>query len=266
MPTTRTAASAVAALIAVLAAGCGGSDPATSGTTVTASTPTSTAVRASTPTPSPDVSSSTPPISITGLSAAQILAKAQAAAKAAKSVRVKGAMTDGDERLALDVRLTAAGGSGSITTDGDRVSIIVIGKTAYLRMTDAFWRKGAKSKAEANALVALIGGRWIKTALTSKDLGDMAAFASKAGFFDGLFAEAGTLRKTAPRTVDGVACIGLRSSDGTLWVDASTARPVRLEMPGTSGTDALTFTEYNRIAAPTAPPAAQVIDGKALGM
>jgi hypothetical protein len=175
-------------------------------------------------------------------------------------------MTDGADRLAMDVRLTAAGGSGSITTDGDRVAIIVIGKTAYLRMTDAFWRKQANSKAEANAVVALIGGRWIKTALTNKDLGEMAAFASKAGFFDGLFEEPGTLRKTAPRTVGGVPSIGLRSSDGTLWVDAATARPVRLEMPSKSGTDALDFTEYNRIAAPTAPPAAQVIDGKALGM
>ena len=164
------------------------------------------------------------------------------------------------------IRHSGAGGSGSITTGGDRVAIIVIGKTAYLRMTDAFWRKQAKSKAEANALVALIGGRWIKTAMTNKDLGEMAAFASKAGFFDGLFEEPGTLRKTAPRTVGGVACIGLRSSDGTLWVDAFTARPVRLEMPGKSGTDALAFTEYNRIAAPTAPPAAQIIDGKALGM
>ena len=254
MPTTRTAAAAAAVLMAVLATGCGGSDPATSGTTVTAPTPTST------PTPTPT------PVSITGLSATQILAKAQAAAKAAKSVHVKGAMTDGDGRMALDVRLAAAGGSGSITMDGDRISIMVIGKTAYLRMSDAFWRKQAKSKAEANAVVALIGGRWIKTALTNKDLGDLAAFASKPGFFDSLFEEPGTLRKTAPKTVDGIACIGLRSSDGTLWVDASTARPVRLDLAGKSGTDALTFTEYNKVSAPTAPPAAQVIDGKALGM
>ena len=264
MPTTRTAAGAAAVLIAVLAAGCGGSDPATSGTTVTSSTPAP--VRASTPTPTTATPSTPAPVSITGLPAAQILAKAQAAAKAAKSVHVKGAMTDGGERLAMDVRLTAAGGSGSITTGGDRVSIMVIGKTAYLRMTDAFWRKQANSKAEGNAIVSLIGGRWIKTALTNKDLGDLAAFASKSGFFDGLFAEAGTLRKTAPKTVGGVACVGLRSSDGTLWVDALTARPIRLEMPGKSRTDTLDFTEYNKISAPTAPPAAQVIDGKALGM
>ncbi|NIK58657.1 hypothetical protein [Kribbella shirazensis] len=68
-------------------------------------------------------------------------------------------------------------------------------------------------------------------------------------------------------TVDGVPCVGLEGSDGTLWVDAATARPVRLEIPDKSSPkDALTFTEYGEIAAPKAPPAAQVIDGKALGM
>jgi hypothetical protein len=200
------------------------------------------------------------------LSTAAILEKAQAAAKAANSVHVKGAMTDGQQRVGLDVRLTRSGGGGVITMDGDTVSVMVIGRTAYLRMSNAFWRKQAKSKAEADAVIAVVGGRWIKTALTSKDLGDLALFASKTQFFDGLFEAAGTLRKTAPRTVDGIRCIGLRSSDGTLWVDASTARPVRLEIPGKSRTDALTFTEYDRIAAPKPPPAAQVIDGKALGM
>ena len=169
--------------------------------------------------------------------------------------------------MGLNVRLTKTGGGGSITMNGDTVSLIVIGRTAYLRMSDGFWRKQSKSKAEANAVIQLIGGRWIKTALTSKDLGDLALFASKTGFFDGLFEEAGALKKTAPRTVDGIKCVGLRGTDGTLWVDASTARPVRLEIPSKSSPkDALTFTEYNRIAVPKAPPAAQVIDGKALGM
>jgi hypothetical protein len=262
MPTTRTAASTVAVLIAVLAAGCGGSDPAADDAIVTATTPTPTA----TPTPAPSSVPSTPkPSSITGLTAAQILAKAQTAAKAATSVHVKGTVTDGDERLRVDTRLTAAAGSGSITMEGDVISVIVIGRTAYLRMSDRFWRKQA-SKAEADAILALIGGRWIKTALTSKDLGDLAVLASKPGFFDGLFEESGAVRKTAPRTVDGVPCIGLRDGEGTLWVDASTARPVRLEMPGKAGTDALSFTEYNQIAAPKAPPAAKVIDGKALGL
>lgn len=260
--TTRTAAGAMVVMMAALAAGCGGEpDDASLGTTTTTSAPapkSSAPAPSATPTPKP-----TPkPSSIAGLSAAQILTKTQAAAKAANSVRVKGAMTDGTDKLGLDVRLATAGGGGSITMGGDTISVMVIGKTAYFRMSDGFWRKQAKTKAEANAMIGLIGGRWIKTSLTNKDLGELALFASKSQFFDGLFEETGKLKKVAPKTVDGIACVGLSDDDGTLWVDAATARPVRIE----SGKDALAFTDYNRVAIPKAPPANQLIDGKALGM
>lgn len=265
MQTTRTAAGAMVALMAVLVAGCGGSDPAAGDLAATTSAPASTP--ASTPAVTPRPTPKPTPVSIAGLSTAQILAKTQAAAKAANSVHVKGDLVDGKDRLRLDVRLARAGGGGSITMDGDTVSVIVIGKTAYLRMSNSFWRKQSKSKAEANAVIALIGGRWIKTALTNKDLGDLAVFASKTGFFDGLFEDPGTLKKTAPKTVDGVPSIGLKSSDGgTLWVDVTTARPVRLDSPSKTTPESLTFTEYNQVAPPKAPPAAQVIDGKALGL
>ncbi|TCC30163.1 hypothetical protein [Kribbella speibonae] len=216
-------------------------------------------------TPSPVVtpSPSTPASTIAGLSATKILAKTQAAAKAATSVRMKGAMSDGGDRIVLDIRLGQAGGQGTMSINGAAFSLIVLDRTAYLKISDKFWRAQAESKADADALIALIGGRWIKTSLSDKDLGELAAFASKPKFFDTLFEPTGTLRKTATRTLDGVTAIGLRDTDGTLWVDTATGRPVRLE---STGTDALTFTEYNQATTPKAPPAAQVIDGKALGM
>jgi hypothetical protein len=33
-----------------------------------------------------------------------------------------------------------------------------------------------------------------------------------------------------------------------------------------SGSDKLSFSEYNQVTTPKAPPASQVVDGKALGM
>ncbi|WP_371403217.1 hypothetical protein OHA10_35695 [Kribbella sp. NBC_00662] len=200
--------------------------------------------------------------SIAGLSAAAILTKTQAAAKAANSVRMKGAVSDGKERMVLDVRVTKNGGQGSITTSDGGMSVMVIGKTAYLKMSNKFWRSQTKSKAEADAVVGLIAGRWIRTTMSDKDLGNFALFASKAEFFDTLFEPSGTVKKTAPKTVDGVPAIGLGDGDGTLWVDTATARPVSLE----SGSDKLSFSEYNKVTTPKAPPANQVIDGKALGM
>ncbi|MGW6196796.1 hypothetical protein ACWF0M_11680 [Kribbella sp. NPDC055110] len=259
----RTAAGAVVGVLVVLVAGCKGSDPATDDAIGTTPTPTAASVTPSPVVTPPAPSASTPVSSIAGLSATKILAKTQAAAKAATSVRMKGSMSDHGDRIVLDIKLSKAGGQGTMSINGAAFSLIVLDRTAYLKISDKFWRAQIKPKADADAVIALVGGRWIKTPLTDKDLGELAAFASKPKFFDTLFEPTGTLRKTAPRTVDGVSAIGLRDTDGTLWVDTATARPVRLE---SSGTDVLTFTEYNQATTPKAPPSDQVIDGKALGM
>ncbi|WP_350275194.1 hypothetical protein [Kribbella sp. HUAS MG21] len=262
----RLTAGAVAGILTVLVVGCQGSDPATNDALATTPTPppaSTPATKSASPPPASTPTPTKPAITITGLSATSILRKTQAAAKAATSVRMKGSLTDGKERMVLDVQLTRTGGQGSITIDGAAMSVLVVGRTAYLKLSDKFWRSQTKTQAEADAIVGLIAGRWIKTSLDNEELRDFALFASKTEFFDTLFEPSGKLRKTAPRTVDGVASIGLRDADGTLWVDTATARPVRLE---SSSTDALSFSDYNRIPAPKAPPAAQVIDGKALGM
>jgi hypothetical protein len=95
---------------------------------------------------------------------------------------------------------------------------------------------------------------------------DLAVLASKPAFLSKLDISGG-LRKIGTRTIGGIACIGLAGDDHrTLWVDATNARPIRLERPGPSGTESVTFSEYNQIKEPKVPPAAQVVDGKALGL
>ncbi|WP_427892444.1 hypothetical protein ACQHIV_05990 [Kribbella sp. GL6] len=260
MLTRRTAAGAMVGVLAVLVAGCRGPAPAADEALGTTPPPTTTSITPAAPTtPKP---TPTPTADISKLSAAKILAKAQAAAKAAKSVRMKGTIADGRDRMTLDVRLAKGAGQGTIKTNGITTTVMVIGKTAYLKLSDDFWRGQAKSKAQADAVIGLIAGRWIRTTLDSKEFSDFALFADKAAVFDGMFEPTGKVRKTAPRTIGGVPAIGLRDSDGTLWVDRATGRPLRLE---TSGTDVVTFTEYDRVPTPKAPPADQVIDGEALG-
>jgi hypothetical protein len=267
MLTRRTAAGAMVGVLVVLVAGCRGSDPATSDALGT--TPTPTAAPTPKPLPTTPATRATPAspatsaADISGLSTTKIISRTQAAAKAATSVRVKGSLSEGSDRIVMDVRLTKSAGQGTVSINGAGFSLIVVNRTAYLKPSEKFWRAQAKSKAEADAAIALVAGRWIKLALTDKDLGELAAFASKSKFFDELFVPDGKVRKTGPRTVDGVSSIGLRASDGTLWVDRATARPVRLE---SSGTDALTFSEYDAVSPPKAPPSTEVIDGKALGM
>lgn len=256
---TRTRLIATAALGTVLIAGCSSSEP-TAGPGPTTVVPPSTAP-SSTPTPTVK-----PTPSIASLSARQILKKAEAAAKAATGVRVRGTVTmDDGKPMKLDVRLAKTGGSGTMSVDGAGMSVIVIGRIAYLKFDEAFWRQEAKKK-DAEQMIKLLRGKWLKVAMDDKDFGEMAAFASKAGFFDGMFTASGHLRKTAAKTVDGVRCIGLGDADGTLWIDATNARPIRLEPGGSAGTDGLSFSEYNQVKQPKAPPRAQVVDGKTLGL
>jgi hypothetical protein len=102
--------------------------------------------------------------------------------------------------------------------------------------------------------------------LHGKGFGVLPRFASKADFFDAIGGDPSRVEKIAVETIDGIPCVGLRATDGTFWVNAANARPVRLELTGSQGTGSLSFSEYNQIKEPTAPPAAQVVDGKALGL
>jgi hypothetical protein len=251
---------ATAAFGTVLVAGCSSSEP-TAGPSPTPVVPPTTAPSPiSTPTAKP---TPTPTASIAGLSARQILKKAEAAAKAATGVRVRGTMAMDGESLKIDVRLAGSGGSGTLAFDGAGMSVIVLGRTAFLQVDDAFWRRQNTPK-DAKLMIQLLRGKWLKVALDDKDFGELAAFASKSTLFDGMFTASGSLRKTTAKTVDGVRCIGLRDPDGTIWVDATDARPVRVELAGDSGTGGFSFSEYDQVKQPKAPPPAQVVDGGTL--
>jgi len=171
--------------------------------------------------------------------------------------------------IKLDVRLARAASAGTAIGNGAGVKFLVIGRTAYLQFSDAFWRQHATPKTYADQLMQLTRGKWIKFAVTDKSFSNMAFLASKPAFVSAMLDNSDAGRKIAVRkigttTIGGIACIGLAGHDHrTLWVDATNARPIRLDTPGPSGTASLTFSEYNQIKEPTAPPAAQVVDAKA---
>jgi hypothetical protein len=236
MSLTRPRSITTAALATVLIAGCGGSEP---------------------------------PASLAGLSAQQIITRTKAAAKAAVSMRIRGGTTaDDGTPIKVDVSLARTASAGTIhPANRAAVKFLVIGSTAYRQVGDAFWRQNAKPKTYADLLIQLTRGKWIKGAVTDhKIFGGLAVVASKTAFVSVMLDDSDGLRKIGTRTIGGIACIGLAGDHNTLWVDATNARPIRLDNPGRSGTESLTFSEYNQIKEPTAPPAAQVVDGKALGL
>ena len=261
-----TGSAATAALLALVATGCGSptdtkADTAADTKTTTTTTPATTAVPTppATPSAAPDVSA---------LSATALFAKAKASALAADSVRLRGTAAEGRDKITLDVQLTKTGGQGTFSVAGSPLGIRVIGRTVYLQMTERFLRATGKrekaSAAETTAMVQLMKDKWVKLSKPG-DFELMVVMTTRDTFFKTVFVPSGKLRKTAPKTVDGITSIGLNDGEGTLWVDVRDARPVRLDGPAGSG-QGFRFSDYGRLKAPVAPPAAQTIDGKAMGL
>ncbi len=245
---------AAALVTALLVAGCGDSDePA--------------ATSSASPSPTPSATSSTPtPTALAALPARTIVKRAEAALKAAETLRLKGTVVSEGESVSIDLRYGKTATAGSVAIGGASVALIVIGKTVYAKPSEAFWRQQLPS-AQASAFIELVRGKWIKAPLTDRQFGSFGQFADKDGFTAGLFEDVKPrLKKTGPKLIDGVRCIGVDDGDGILWVDSSNARPVRISAPaGSKDRGTLRFSEYNAVTEPKAPPAELVIDSKKLG-
>ncbi|MFF1821408.1 hypothetical protein ACFVWG_29165 [Kribbella sp. NPDC058245] len=251
---------ATTALLAAATTACG---PAKQPVSQPSSTPlTTTKADVTTPTPTPT------PTGVAGLDAKALFAKSKAAILAADSVRLRGSFVDEGAKTAIDVNLTKTGGQGTFTVDGSPIGITVIGKTAYLQLSEKYLRAQGKAEkdkpAEINATVAILKGRWIKLTKKDGDFQDLIDLVTRDTFVAGTFQPSGALTKKPQKTVDGVPSIGLNDGEGTLWVDSTTARPVRIEL-GTDG-ESFGFSDYNKIKAPTAPAKDSVIDGKQMGL
>ncbi|GAB3933232.1 lipoprotein [Kribbella albertanoniae] len=251
---------ATTALVAAATTACG-PDPQQ----LSQSSPTPTT---STETPSPTPTPTPKPAGVADLDAKTLFAKAKSAVLAADSVRLRGSWVEAGEKAAIDIHLTKTGGQGTFTIDGSPIGITIIGKTAYLQLSEKFLRAQGKAEkdtpAEINGTVALLKGRWIKLNKKDGDFQDMIDLVTRETFVKNVFQPSGKLTKKPQRTVDGVASIGLYDGEGTLWVDSRDGRPVRIES-GTAG-ESFGFSDYNRLKAPKAPAPASVIDGKELGL
>jgi len=245
---------AAALFATLLVAGCGDSDePSATGS--------------SSPSPTPSATSSTPtPAALAALPARTIVKRAEAALKAAETLRLNGTVVSEGESVSIDMRYGQKATAGSVTVGGARFALIVSGKTVYVKPSEAFWRQQLPSE-QAAAVIELVRGKWIKAPLTDRQFGSFGQFADKDGFTAGLFEDVKPrLKKTGPKLIDGVRCIGVDDGDGILWVDSSNARPVRISAPaGSKDRGTLRFSEYNAVTEPKAPPAELVIDSKKLG-
>jgi hypothetical protein len=198
---------------------------------------------------------------LSGLTAAQLLAKAQAALAAAPALHIGGAVTSQGTSTTLDFDFTDHGSKGFITVQGSRVELVAVNKIVYFRAPDDFWKKFAA--AQASAVLPVVHGRWVKVAQGDKNFASFAAVADRQGFTADFLTPSGAPKLGTAKAVNGIECLALVDGDSTLYVSKSDARPI--EIAGGGSTGGKLDLRYGGITEPTAPPASEVVDSSKFG-
>ena len=178
-----------------------------------------------------------------------IVAAAQAATAAAKSVRVSGSIVSAGTRISLDLSMAAGrGGRGQMSQDGLSFQMVALNQTVYINGSQGFWRHiGGAAAAQ------LFDGRWLK-APANGQFASIARLANINQLFGQLLGSHGTLAKGKTTTVDGqkVVAITDTTKGGTLYV-ATTGKPYPVEVTkGNSGR--VVFDRFNDPVSLAAPP------------
>jgi hypothetical protein len=162
-------------------------------------------------------------------SADEILSAATAAFARAKSVHLKGTMVDSGETVGLNLSLGAAGARGTVRAPiekGKSVSISILStkRNFYLKSQEMWRSVGGAQMAD------LIGDRWVLIPeKNNADFKDFERMTDLKKFANDVFKTPGTVIKGKTTVIDGVPAIGLRGSDGTLYV-ATTGTPYPLKI------------------------------------
>ena len=267
--TMKRKAAAAAAAIALLAgggvlAGCGSSTTDTAASTAAAD------------------AAAQPPNGVGTLPAEEILAKSQAAAKAATSVTVKGTITEGGVESSLDLVLGTNASEGTITSNGVELSIVFVDGKSYFKASSGSWATllgsaGAEGKAAGNKIDGLVGDKWLLLPAEPGSLGEAGSvlgvtLAGLSGFFQKDFLletllspEGGWTVKTTG-DVNGTPVVFLEDTKGESTLAIQTVGepyPVQAKGGRAQGSGEISFTNWNAPVNVTAPT--NILDISELG-
>lgn len=238
------------AVAAVLAAGCGGTSDTSSSS---GSGPATTQAPAEN--------------GVDQLAATEILTKAKAALAKASSVHVSGTSSGDGAELRLDLQVSGTkGGHGTIITGNNKIEVLRIGQTLYLK-ADGEALSGLAGNPEAAKLLV---GKYLKGSATDAKLKDLADFTSLSEMATNFLDPGGKISKTERKTIRGMPAIGLLddSADGGVMYVSLQGEPYPLQLtPGPKSTEqgTLDFLDYGKPVELTEPPADQVVDLDKLG-
>jgi hypothetical protein len=186
---------------------------------------------------------------------AEILAAAKTAATHASAVRIAGSILEGTTPLTLDLHLVAAkGGTGHMSENGVGFDIIRVGNKAYVRGSEAFYKKFA-----GTAAAQLLNGKWLVGSAATGRFAALTPLTDLHAFFTGALGRHDKLTKGAETTVNGQKVVALKdgANGGTLYVATTgTPYPIELVSPGNGKEGKVTFDQWNKTVTITAPKGA----------
>jgi len=194
---------------------------------------------------------------------ADIEAQAATDMKTLNSVHIAGTVTTSEGGdAAFDIDASKGGDcSGTMTIKGGTAQILSVSGTSYLKGDEAFWT--ANAGAQAQALIQLLGDKWLKTGGSDSQLAELCDLDK---FLDGLDKDQGTAdAKGETSEINGVDAVEITSEkDGAtahIWVAVDGKHYiVKLVTEGGDQPGTLTFSDFDKELHVTAPPADQVTD------
>jgi len=210
-----------------------------------------------------------------GLSGGEIFDRSMKATTDASSLRMTGDVHDDESggTIRIDIALDKKGEcAGTMSFDGQgKADLIKAGDTIYMKYDEKFIRSQSEgeSKADTDAAVSMMAGKWTKMAAKGKDAKDIAAFCDLNTVLGGADKESSDAKRGATTKVDGTPAIVLHEKDGkdnyTAYV-ATEGKPYLLKLTGDSKTDpvSVALSDFEKPVNATAPKG-KVLDLDKLG-
>jgi hypothetical protein len=196
--------------------------------------------------------------------AANLIPQMEAAARAAKSVRIVGLVDEGSQTIDIDMSFSRNWVVGTAGSNGATFFLLTLDGKTYIK-ADAAFLKVAKAPASACAVMC---GKYVElpAASATQLTGSISMQSIVGAIFSkktmGPVASSGCV--FSPATVSGQSV--LQCSQGGYTIDVAahgTPYPVLFTYP--HGKQRIAFTDWNSATAPAAPPANQVLNVNKLG-
>ncbi|WP_405860471.1 hypothetical protein OG407_22030 [Streptomyces sp. NBC_01515] len=225
--------------------------------------------------PGADKADSKPKGPFAGLTGGEIADRSLTATTGASSLRLKGDIPDDESggTIVIDMALDKKGEcAGTLSFQGKgKADMVKSGDTIYMKYDEAFLRaqSDGESKADTDAVVDMMAGKWTKMSAKGADAKDIASFCDLNSMLGGAADGNSDATRGKTTTLDGTPAIALHEKDGkdsyTLYV-ATEGKPYVLRIDSVSAKDpgTLTFGEYEK-PVPAKKPTGKILDLDKLG-